>query len=380
MRVGFNARLLAAADLRGWNRYTVNLLAQLPALGVEPVLYSDQRIHPAHLQRMNIGMDALRVGEVRPYVRWEQQWLPSQFRRDGIDLFHAPANFGLPLRSSVPRVLTLHDAIDAAYYIPRQSLKERLRVNALRSRLTQAVSRIAADRVITVSPHAREDLTRWLGIPASKIRVTAEAADPIFEAEVTAEQRSEVRRHHALNRQYFFYIGGWEGRKNVDFLVKAFAESGVNKDGVELVLAGGKAAEVARLNDTTATLGVAGHVRALGWIEDAELPALYAEALALVYPSEYEGFGLQVCEAFAVGCPVLAARVTCLPWVVGAGGETFALDDTAELISLMRKVARDPGFRAELSRRAVERSREFSWKKTAEATIEVYREVLGNVS
>ena len=154
----------------------------------------------------------------------------------------------------------------------------------------------------------------------------------------------------------------------------------MNKDGVELVLAGGKAAEVARLNDTTATLGVAGHVRALGWIEDAELPALYAEALALVYPSEYEGFGLQVCEAFAVGCPVLAARVTCLPWVVGAGGETFALDDTAELISLMRKVARDPGFRAELSRRAVERSREFSWKKTAEATIEVYREVLGNVS
>ena len=376
MRVGFNARLLAAADLRGWNRYTVNLLQQLQILGVELVLYTDRPIHPNHLQRMNISENAVRVGVVRPHVRWEQFWLPAQFRRDAVDLFHAPANFGLPLKSRVPRVLTLHDAIDAAYYVPRQSLKERLRVNALRSKLTHATSRLAADRVITVSPHARDDLIRWLGISASKIRVTAEAADPIFEAEVSGERRFDVRGRHSLSRPYFFYVGGWEGRKNVDFLVKGFAESGVREDGVELVLAGGKSSEVARLKDLAESLGVSDSVRALGWIDDADLPALYAEALALVYPSEYEGFGLQVCEAFAVGCPVLAARATCLPWVVGAGGETFSLDGTAELTLLMRRVARDPGFRAELARRAVERSKEFSWRKTAEATMEVYREIL----
>ena len=376
MRVGFNARLLAAPDLRGWNRYTVNLLAQLPDLGVEPVLYSDRPIHPNHLERMKLDVSSVRLGQVRPHFRWEQFWLPAQFRRDAIDLFHAPANFGLPLRSSVPRVLTLHDAIDTAYYMPRQSLKERLRVNALRSRLIHATARAAADRVITVSPHARDDLTRWLGIPASKIRVTAEAADPIFNAEISIEHRADVRKRHALDRPYFFYVGGWEGRKNVGFMVKAFAESDLQSAGVELVLAGGKPAEVERLRELSTSLGVSDRVRALGWVDDADLPSLYAEALALVYPSEYEGFGLQICEAFAVGCPVLAAHATCLPWVVGAGGKTFSLNDTAELTSLMKSVVIDPDFRSKLTQSAMKRLLEFSWRKTAEATMDVYREMI----
>ncbi|MEM4360426.1 MAG: glycosyltransferase, partial [Candidatus Bilamarchaeaceae archaeon] len=117
-------------------------------------------------------------------------------------------------------------------------------------------------------------------------------------------------------------------------------------------------------------------VRLLGFVPDADLPTLYAGAVAFVYPSEYEGFGLQVCEAMAVGCPVLAARATSLPEVVGGGGETFALHAPEELTGLLRRVAMDPGYRQELSARAKARSSAFCWSRTAAATANVYQRLV----
>ena len=108
-------------------------------------------------------------------------------------------------------------------------------------------------------------------------------------------------------------------------------------------------------------------------VADEELPALYAGALCFVYPSLYEGFGLQLCEAMAVGCPCLASRATSLPEVLGDGGGLFDPNSTADLAGLLRRVASDPAFRADLSRRGRCRSGDFSWTRTAEQTVEVYR-------
>ena len=129
--------------------------------------------------------------------------------------------------------------------------------------------------------------------------------------------------------------------------------------------------------DLAHELGIGDRLRLLDWVEEDDLPALYAEALAFAYPSEYEGFGLQLCESMAVGCPTLAARATCLPEVLGTGGATFSLEDTAELAALLRRVATDDAFRADLSARARARSASFSWRRTAEGTAVVYRELPG---
>jgi glycosyltransferase involved in cell wall biosynthesis len=374
LRVGFNAYLLRASSLRGWNRYTINLLAELPAYDVLPVLYSTQPIHPDHVARLAVGTYEVRIAPAMRYLWFQNVWIPQQLRRDRIDLFHCPMNYGLPWSTPCPRVLTLHDAIDQVYYLWAMPWYRRWRPAAVRTRWMNWSARIRAHQIITVSEHAKSDIVRWLRVPAEKITVIYEAADPAFQQAVTLADISAVRQRWQLQRPYVFYVGGWEKRKNVAFLLRAFAAAKL--EGVELALAGGREEERVRLQDLVGHLGCQEQVRLLGWIPDAELPALYAGALAFVYPSEYEGFGLQLCEAMAVGCPVLAARATSLPEILGDGGATFTLDTPEELIALLRRVATDAGYREELVARAKRRSAAFSWSRTAAATVAVYQQLI----
>ena len=367
MRIGYNARLLTSPDLRGWNRYTINVLEALMRLGVEPILYADRPIHPAHAARL-AGAD-VRVAPPMAYDVWEQVWLPRQSDRDDVALLHSPFNFGLPWFSRRSRVLTLHDAIDRVY-APSRSTPS---IAGFRERLRHWIARTRAHRVITVSDHAKNDLVRRLGIAAEKVVVIHEASDPAFHQEPTEAKRREVHRRFDLASPYLFYVGGWERRKNISFLVRAFAEADV--DGLDLVLAGGKddqRDELVRLGDS---LGLGRRLRLLGRVDDADLPSLYAEAIGFVYPSEYEGFGLQICEALAMGVPVLASDATSLPEVLGDGGETFTLRSTRPLADLIRRLATDPAYREELVRRARSRSALFSWDRTAAATLAVYRDL-----
>ena len=371
MRVGVNARLLHSPDLRGWNRYSVNLLAELTRLGLPLVLYTDRPIHDDHLSRFSEGDWRVVQSPPMSYAIWEQVWLPRQTIRDGVAVLHSPYNFGLPAVSRCRRVLTLHDAIDLAYRPEAGSIRLRLSPSFLKDRLHHAVARTRAHRIITVSRHAQSDLVAHFRIPESKIDVISEAADPRFHLPIEADTRQRVRKRYDLGKPYLFYVGGWEGRKNLPFLLKAFAEAAVSR--LDLVLAGGKDSQRAALIALAESLGIASSIRLLGWVEEADLPSLYGEAVGFVYPSEYEGFGLQICEAMAVGCPVLAADATSLPEVLGTGGETFPLNSTAILAGLIRKVADDPRYRAELIDKAHRRSADFSWRSTAEQTIETYR-------
>lgn len=374
MRVAFNARLLAGSTLRGWNRYTVNLLAELSRRGIDLFLYSDKKLQEHHLSRLMPG--TYRVVESPPmrYVKWEQVWLPRQCAADSVDILHTPINFGLPWRSPCLRVLTLHDAIGTVYYRPRTQWWKKLGLDDIRTNLYHWVAAAKADRIITVSNHAKTDLVSRLGLAAGKIDVIYEAAEARFSEPIAPHTIEKVRLQYQLPSNYLFYVGGWEERKNIPFLLKSFAAA--NLPGVSLVLAGGKEAQMQELIELSRTLSIEDRVRLLGWVHDHDLPALYAGALSFVYPSEYEGFGLQLCEAMATGCPTLAARATSLPEVLGRGGETFTLDSCDELAGLLRRVNFDDGFRHDLSRRARIRSADFSWASTATRTVAVYESML----
>jgi len=374
MRVGFNACLLSSPNTRGLNRYLVNLLTELGSLGTDLYLYSDRQIHPSHLERLVPGSFTARSSASMRYPIWEQHWLPRQSRADKIDILHSTHNFGLPWFTHCPRVLTLHDAI---FHVRAKDLtaRQRYSIKCLIDRCYHWAARSSANHIITVSNYSRCDLIDLLGIAPGRITVTHEAADPLFHASVSDKERQRIRARYKLDKRYIFYTGGWESRKNVPFLLQAFAAA--SPENVDLVLAG-EPHGVQRTNveRIVAELGLGERVRLVGWVPDQDLPALYGEALCFVYPSEYEGFGLQLCEAMAMACPVFASRATSLTEVLGSGGDTFSLGDPSELMALLRRVAQDGNYRNHLAGRALMRSGELRWRSTAEKTLGVYENVL----
>jgi len=179
-----------------------------------------------------------------------------------------------------------------------------------------------------------------------------------------------------VHRPFLFYVGGFDDRKNIQFLLTAFAAADL--ENASLVLAGTRSPSQGRdLDSLTRQLNISDRVSYLGWVDDYELAALYATAEAFVYPSRYEGFGLQLVEAMALGCPVLASDVTSLPEILGDGGETFPLDDPERLTQLLRRVMHDSAYREALSTRSRQRGQHFSWRKTASDTLDVYARLAG---
>ena len=324
------------------------------------------------------GSYTARVREGLRLPIWEHRWLPRQCKADGVDLLHSPFNYGLPWSTPCPRVLTLHDAIDFIYYRrrarpPRAALARR---PADRPRPRARPAR--AHRVITVSEHARGDIVSYLKVPRPQGLRDLRGGRPALPSRRSPPRPASAPARGidlpAALRLLRRRLGGPEERPLPRPRPRRRGAGGRRRSSWP----GAVASSGRRSRTWPSELGLGDRLHLLDWVEEEDLPALYAEALAFAYPSEYEGFGLQLCESMAVGCPTLAARATCLPEVLGDGGATFALDDPAELAGLLRRVATDDAFRADLSARARARSSAFSWRRTAEGTVAVYRELLGH--
>jgi glycosyltransferase involved in cell wall biosynthesis len=161
---------------------------------------------------------------------------------------------------------------------------------------------------------------------------------------------------------YFLFVGTLEPRKNLETLMEAWREVRRNH-AVDLVLAGRRRADAPDIRPEPG-------LRLAGEVADSELPALYSGALAFVYPSHYEGFGLPVLEAMQCGAPVIASRAV----EEAAGDAAIYADTTRDLASAMETLASRPEFAAAARQRSLARAGEFSWERTARLTRQVYEE------
>jgi glycosyltransferase involved in cell wall biosynthesis len=365
--VGINAMVLSDPATRGWTRYAANIVRELSLAGVRLTLYSRDPICPSHLAGADPANIRSRVAPPMRYLPWEQSWLPRQATLDQLDILHSPHNFGLPWSSPCPMVLTLHDAIGQAQPL---TWRDAIRPGPWRSRFSFWAARARARRIVTISQHSARQIVQTLHVHPDRVSVSHLAAENRFYAGATGQRKAEIRRKYDLPDRYVFYVGGFESRKNVRFLVKAFAEASL--PGIVLFLGGGAERDRRDVAAYADSLGAATRTRIAGFIDDDDLPALYAAALCFVYPSRDEGFGLQAVEAMACGCPVLAARATSLPEVVGPQGQTFDLSSTAELTALLNRVASSEPFRQSLAAHSIARAADFSWTKVAADLIAIY--------
>ena len=351
---------------RGFNRYTYSLAkALLDIEDVEIWLFSMAPVHETFLRDLAVRV----VTEPRfKATWWEQVELPRTIKKLKLDVFHAPATMGLPLRRVCPYVLTIHDVMSRAVpdVVGRDSKK---------ARMLQAVSRYAASRIITVSEHSKRDICRYLGVAAERVEVIPEAADASFHV---VEDRTIVDtaiRRYGLDAPYLLYVGGFDRRKNVDALIRAYAQT-TGRHKAPLVLVGASDEQSARLHATAESNGIGNRVRSIGYVPDHDLALIYNGASAFIYPSLYEGFGLPVIEAMACGAPVLTSNRASLPEVVGDAALMFDPTRIDDIAAAIDRLFTDGDEMSRLRSRGLDVAGRLTWRKTAERTLAVYRSAL----
>jgi glycosyltransferase involved in cell wall biosynthesis len=233
-----------------------------------------------------------------------------------------------------------------------------------------------AEVVLTDSGHSQKDLATYLGISFAKSRVIACGVDARFRAIPASEGRHAVLARYGIHLPYLLYVGAVNGRKNIDRLLAAFAQIRTWYPRLSLVVAGNRQWGATPIDAALRRLDLRDQVQFLGYVEDADLPALYSGARAFVFPSLYEGFGLPVLEAMACGTPTIASRSSSIPEVVGDAAILVDPFDVSAIAEGIEQVLGNPDLAAELRGRGVARARSFTWDRAARETLDAYQEVL----
>ena len=333
--VAIDARDAFAPQLRGWGRYTRELIDALPAE------------HP------DLDFRIISQGGRGPEVLFEQVGLPVRLRRTAVDLVHAPNCF-LPLARPCMGVVTIHDLAFEVFpedFSTRTGWKYRT--------FTPRAAR-SAQRVICVSGYTAADVVRRYDVDEARVRVIPNAPSlPIGDAPVP-------------EGPYLLAVGDLRPKKNLPRLIEAFRA--LRAEGLEhrLVLAGVDGGEGERVREAAG----GEPVQLTGYLPDDRMDALMRGADALVHPSLYEGFGLVLVEAMARGVPVLAARATALPETGGDACEYFDPLDVGDMAAAIRRVVGDRSRHADLAERGRRRAAQLSWASSAALTVAVYEELL----
>jgi len=244
----------------------------------------------------------------------------------------------------------------------------------LRRKYADYISVNAANKIVTVSEHSKKDIIKYWNIPNEKVVVIYEAASDVYFNPVHRNEIASVSNKYGLPSEYVLYLGGFDKKKNVNALVSAYRL--LTSEVPRLVLAGERKWDFGCIKNIIEEYGLSERIITPGRIDDEDLPALYQGALAFIYPSLYEGFGLQLLEAMASGIPVLASDRTCFPEVLNGAGLLFDPGKSENIAENILAVCNDRDLRNELSNRSKERAKDFSWEKTAIETMSVYNNVV----
>ncbi len=371
--VDYNAAL---RQIAGIGRYSRELVRSFHALGSgdELVLfYAANDLPPtgwglAHLRQLleaapNIRAVALPFTERTLTILWQRVRLPLAVERwtGPVDIVHAP-DFVLPPVRHARTLATVHDLTFRVH--PETAFPK------LRRYLNSAVPRTLrrADGLIAVSESTSRDLQRLMSVPPTKITVIEHGIGPEFQRVTAAATLERVRQRYGLDAPFFLHVGTIEPRKNLARLMTAFSQLAADRP-FELLLAG-KSGWLAEplLAQARATPGV----RLLGPVDEADLPALYTLAYAVVYPSLYEGFGFPAVEALACGTAVITSNTSSLPEVVGNAALLVNPHATDELRTALQRLADEPGLTTLAQRTGPQQTARFRWERAAQSLLKVY--------
>lgn len=367
MHIGIDISRIAVTARTGTEHYTYELAAALArrADRIDYTWYCNRPPDQPPPHGANVTLRCIPLPRLWTHLR-----LSVELVRRAPDVLFIPAHvvpLGAPLARRMRTIVTVHD-LGYIRYPEAHTTAHRLYL-----RLSTVWSARVASQIIAVSHATRTDLIQLAGVRPDKITVVHHGLAQRFRQAPAIRPAYDIIGAH---NPYFLYVGTVQPRKNLTRLIEAFARfsAGLPRDESApplLVIAGKRGWLSEGIEQRAAELGIADRVRFVGYVADEALPALYRDALAFVFPSLYEGFGMPVLEAMACGAPVLTSTTSSLPEVAGDAALLADPHDIAALADGLARLHADEALRSDLRQRGRQRAARFTWERCAEETVRV---------
>jgi len=361
LRIGVNALYLIPGGVGGTEIYLRSLLRALAEIDHDNryFVFTNQEtgadLIPGQENWIAAPLD-IRAANRPERILCEQTALPFEAYRLKLDVLFNPG-FTAPIFGSCPNVTVFHD-------MQHKRQPENFRWFDLpfwRMLLYAAVRR--SRHLLADSEATRDDLVRYYALAPEKITVAPLGVDPIF---------FEIARRRKPER-YLLAVSTLHPHKNLDRLIRAFAEFHAAQPEFRLVIAGLRGFHTEPLESLRGQLNLQESVRFTGWIPREELLELFAGAYAFFYPSTFEGFGLPVLEALASGVPTACSNIQPVSGIAGDAALQFDPSDTSAILDAMQRLTCDEPLRARLSAAGPVQAAKFSWRETARITLQAIR-------
>lgn len=368
MRIGIMLRTLE--EKGGVGVYTRYLLRTLLKLGEqhEFVLFYRNADHVGEFDgRANVHEQVIRAPNK---AVWDQLAIPRACRRHEIDVLLHP-KFTLPLATSVPSVMVLHGA---DWFLP-DAARFYSRADRAYMRVFMPLYLRKAAAVISVSQLTTDDFERIFRLPPGKVRTVYFGPADQFRSVPDAARCDEVRRKYGLPERFILTLAKLKGdeRKNLRGIFGAYQR--IHGSVPHKLVVGGLGCERFRVDYHLPSDGWGGDVIFPGYLDQADLPAVYRLSELFLYPSNQEAFPIPLTEAMACGVPIVTSRVNGLQEIAGDAAVLVDPRDPDDIAAGVRRVFADPGLRARLSAAGLERSQQFSWEACGRRTLEILESV-----
>lgn len=375
MPVAFDARFVND-QYHGIGRHAYNLIESLTRLDPDQeyqVYYDPSRANSrfdfARLRvRDNVRLVATRIPILLPT---EQLIWPRILNAARVRLFHSPY-VTVPLLACRP-VMTVHDLIFERFphYMPQRGMRAFYRAMT-------AISLARSRLVLTVSESSARDIHQYYSVGHRKLRVIGNGVDPAFRADLPSSALEAVRARYRLPEKFALAVGAGRPHKNLGVLIDALARIEPTVLPAVVIAGSHDTRFPDEVSERMARLGVASRVVRPGAVREEDLPALYALASVLVFPSIVEGFGLPMLEAMACGTVVAASSAPSVREIAGDAAVFFDPHKADELAACVRGLMLDGDVRARQRERGLTHAAMFTWDRVATAALEGYATVLGS--
>lgn len=383
MNIGFDAKR-AFHNSTGLGHYSRTLIRILAGYYPEHhyYLFNPKRSSRYNLQDLNL-QEILPAGFPHTMFRsaWRSSWIKKDLLRKKIDVYHGLSH-EIPIRikqTGIKSVVTIHDLIPERY--PEQY--SAIDVKIYRKKFLYACKQ--ADKIIAISEQTRKDIIDFYKIPGEKIEVCYQSCSPVFSIPASEKEKKRIEEKYSLPPEFFLSVGSVVERKNLLNICKAFFLLR-NEMSIPLVIIGEGGKYKQQVKDfilqhdlERQIIFLSEHKKAktdTGFLSTPDLAVIYQLAIALLYPSFFEGFGIPVLEALWSKLPVITSNVSCLPETGGPAAYYVDPNSATEIAEGIKKIYSDKELVATMKEKGIQHAQNFAPKTCATSVMNVYKSLM----